>query len=299
MKLELKNISKEYKGVTALNNINLEVETPAMIGFVGPNGAGKSTLMKLLVGQLIPSKGFITVDGLELSKNQNYMKEKLGYLPQDFGLYDELTVEQFLDYMACLKGVKSNKKEIIYDCIEKTNLREKQKSKIKTLSGGQKQRVGIAQAMLNNPQIIIVDEPTVGLDPEERIKFRNLFSRGARDKIIILSTHIIEDVESICNHLIVLNEGEILFNGVPSELVKKALGHVGVIEVNGSGSEKILNCEGQDKFKIVSTMITPTGTSYRVVAEKLTSEAQEITPSLEDAYVYCMLEGGKTCEEQD
>lgn len=297
MKIKLSNVSKEYKGVKALKNINLEIETPTMIGFVGPNGAGKSTLMKLLVGQLIPSKGNITVDGLELNKNENYIKQRLGYLPQDFGLYDELTVEQFLDYMACLKGIKNNKKEVIYECIEKTNLGEKRKAKIKTLSGGQKQRVGIAQAMINNPEIIIVDEPTVGLDPEERIKFRNLFSMGASSKIIILSTHIIEDVESICNHLIVLNKGEVLFNGIPNELIKRAEGHVGIIEISKDANKEILDCEEKDKFKIISTMITSTGTRYRIVADKLPGTAEETTPSLEDAYIYCMLEGGEFIEK--
>jgi ABC-type multidrug transport system ATPase subunit len=291
MKMKLENISKEYKNVKALDNINLAINSPAMIGFVGPNGAGKSTLMKMLVGQLLPTSGNIIVDGVLLNKNEKNLKERLGYLPQDFGLYEELTVEEFLDYMACLKGINKNKRKSINRVISLTSLEEKRKFKIKTLSGGQKQRVGIAQAILNNPELLIVDEPTVGLDPEERIKFRNLFSEGSKEKIVILSTHIIEDVESICNSIIVLNKGKILFAGEPSELVKEALDHVGIIEIEGNNREEILGSGMKGEFKITSTVITPHGTRYRVVSESLPSSFEKITPSLEDAYVYCMLKG--------
>lgn len=291
MEIKLENTSKEYKNVKALDDINLEINSPAMVGFVGPNGAGKSTLMKMLVGQLLSTGGSITVDGIPLNKNERHLKERLGYLPQDFGLYEELKVEEFLDYMACLKGIKENKREAIDRAISMTSLEEKRKFKIKTLSGGQKQRVGIAQAILNNPELLIVDEPTVGLDPEERIKFRNLFSEGSKGKIVILSTHIIEDVESICNSIIVLNKGKILFVGEPNELVKVALEHVGTIEIIGNDREKILQIEMKGEFKITSTVITPNGTKYRVVSENLPSSFEKVTPSLEDAYVYCMLKG--------
>lgn len=289
MEIKLKNVTKEYKGVKALNNINLTINTPAMIGFLGPNGAGKSTLMKILAGQLIQSKGQITVDEKKLSSNLNYLKRKLGYLPQDFGLYDELTVEQFLDYMACLKGINKNRKKSIENCMKNTNLLEKKQARIKTLSGGQKQRVGIAQALLNDPELIIVDEPTVGLDPEERIKYRNLFSQGAGNKIVILSTHIVEDVESICNELIVLNKGEILFNGQPSELVRKAAGHVGIAEVNNEEKEKFMKKEQEGNFKVTSTIVKPNCIHYKIVAKELPDFCIKATPSLEDAYVYCML----------
>lgn len=289
MEIKLTNISKKYKHINALENINLTIKTPAMIGFLGPNGAGKSTLMKILVGQLMISNGDITVDGMELSKNLNYLKKRLGYLPQDFGLYDELTVEQFLDYMACLKGISENRRESIKNCIKNTNLLEKRKAKIKTLSGGQKQRVGIAQALLNDPELIIVDEPTVGLDPEERIKYRNLFSKGASNKIVILSTHIVEDVESICNQLIVLNKGKILFNGVPGELVKKAVGHVGIVEISNEDKEEFMKRENEGSFKVTSTIIKTAGIHYKIVADVLPDFCVEVAPSLEDAYVYCML----------
>lgn len=289
MEIKLSNVTKQYKGIKALENIELTIKTPAMIGFLGPNGAGKSTLMKILVGQLMPSYGNVTVDGKNLSQNLNYLKTRLGYLPQDFGLYDELTVEQFLDYIACLKGISENRKKVIHNCIKNTNLLEKRKAKIKTLSGGQKQRVGIAQALLNDPELIIVDEPTVGLDPEERIKYRNLFSQGASNKIVVLSTHIVEDVESICNQLIVLNKGKFLFNGLPSELIKKAANHVGIVEISNEQKEEFLKREQQENFKVTSTIVKPTGIHYKIVANVLPDFCEAVTPTLEDAYVYCML----------
>ena len=289
MEIKLNNVTKQYKGIKALENIDLTIKTPAMIGFLGPNGAGKSTLMKILVGQLMPSYGDVTVDGKNLSQNLNYLKTRLGYLPQDFGLYDELTVEQFLDYISCLKGISENRNKVILNCIKNTNLLEKRKAKIKTLSGGQKQRVGIAQALLNDPELIIVDEPTVGLDPEERIKYRNLFSQGASNKIVILSTHIVEDVESICNQLIVLNKGKFLFNGLPSELIKKAMGHVGIVEISNEQKEEFLKREQLESFKVTSTIVKPTGIHYKIVANLLPDFCEAVTPTLEDAYVYCML----------
>lgn len=291
MQIKLDNISKEYKDLKAIDNLSLEINSPAMIGFLGPNGAGKSTIMKMLVGQLLPTRGSITIDGIPLNENERYLKERLGYLPQDFGLYEELRVEEFLDYMACLKGINKNKIEAINRAISMTSLEEKRKFKIKTLSGGQKQRVGIAQAILNSPELLIVDEPTVGLDPEERIRFRNLFSEGSKEKIVILSTHIIEDIEAICNYIIVLNKGKIFFVGEPNKLVKEALGHVGIIEITGKNREKILESEVNGEFKITSTVVTLNGTRYKVVSDNLPSSFEKATPSLEDAYVYCMLKG--------
>lgn len=292
MEIKIENISKNYKKIKALDNINLNIKTPAMVGLVGPNGAGKSTLMKILVGQILATEGRITVDGRILDKDFKYLRERLGYLPQDFGLYDELSVEEFLDYMACLKGMEKKRKENIERVIEETSLEEKRKAKIKTLSGGQKQRVGIAQAMLNDPELLIVDEPTVGLDPEERIKFRNIFSKGSSSKIVILSTHIIEDAQSICNYLIVLNRGKILFQGLPSELVERAIGHVGVVEIKND-EDKIQ----EEDFKITSSVVTPNGIRYRIVGESLPDFCEETTPSLEDAYVYCMLKEGELLDE--
>lgn len=254
-----------------------------MIGLVGPNGAGKSTLMKLLVAALLPTTGSIMLDNEVLSKKEKYLKSVLGYLPQSFGLYDELTVWQFLDYMSALKGIKNTRAEITR-VINETNLEEKKHAKIKTLSGGQRQRVGIAQALIGNPALLILDEPTVGLDPEERIKFRNLFSQNAQDKIVLLSTHIIEDVQSICSRLIVIDQGKILFDGRPEELIREAHGHVGVFE-------QADNAIAGEKYQITSRINTARGVSCRIVAEELPSFSESVEPSLEDAYMYLIMKG--------
>jgi ABC-type multidrug transport system ATPase subunit len=223
LKIELKNLQKTYKcGKAALKDISLTLASPSLIGLVGPNGAGKSTLMKLLTANLLPSSGEILVDGLPLLKQERLLKSSLGYLPQEFGLFEDLTTAQFLDYMAALKCIKNKvAKHEIDRVIAITHLEDKRKAKIRTLSGGQKQRVGIAQALIGEPKLLIFDEPTVGLDPAERVAFRNLFAEAAKNKLIILSTHIIEDVQSACDHLIVLNQGEISYSGTPDELMAK------------------------------------------------------------------------------
>ena len=223
MKIEIKDLSMIYpSGKKALDNINMQMESPSLIGILGPNGAGKTTLMKLLIAGLVPTTGGILLDGKALLSQEKSLKSQLGYLPQSFGLYDELTIWQFIDYMAALKGIQD--KKYIDEALEQTSLTEHKKVRIRTLSGGQRQRVGIAQALLGNPRLLIFDEPTVGLDPEERVKFRNLFSEMARDKIVILSTHIIEDVQSICNRVLIINHGEILFDGDSASLIEKACG---------------------------------------------------------------------------
>ncbi|EKS4342559.1 ABC transporter ATP-binding protein [Clostridium sporogenes] len=287
MKISVENLNMIYKvgkkaGKKALNDVSLQIESPSLIGLLGPNGAGKSTLMKLLVAELIPTSGKILIDGVPLLKNERKLKASLGYLPQSFGLYDELTVWQFLDYMAALKGIKNSKK-VIKEVIEKTNLTEKRKARISTLSGGQRQRVGIAQALMGNPELLIFDEPTVGLDPEERINFRNLFSKTAQDKIVLLSTHIIEDVQSVCDKLIVINHGQILFTGTPEELIVLAHNHVGVFEEK---TEQRVNQE----YKITSRVNTARGIACRIVAETLPDFAEAVEPTLEDAYMYLIME---------
>ncbi|WP_315119759.1 ABC transporter ATP-binding protein [uncultured Clostridium sp.] len=283
MNISVKNLNMTYKtGKKALKDVSLQIESPSLIGLLGPNGAGKSTLMKLLVAGLIPTSGEILIDGVPLLKNEKKLKASLGYLPQSFGLYDELTVWEFLDYMAALKGIKNSKK-VIKEVIEKTNLTEKRKARISTLSGGQRQRVGIAQALMGNPELLIFDEPTVGLDPEERINFRNLFSKTAQDKIVLLSTHIIEDVQSVCDKLIVINHGQILFTGTPEELIASAHNHVGVFEEK---TEQRVNQE----YKITSRVNTARGIACRIVAETLPAFAQAVEPTLEDAYMYLIME---------
>ena len=190
MEINIQNVSMVYpSGRQALKDLSLDLRTPSLIGLLGPNGAGKSTLMKLLVAALLPTTGTIRVNGSPLDKAERQLKSQLGYLPQDFGLFDELTVYQFLDYMAALKGLNRPKDEI-QRVLKAVNLEEKAKSRIRTLSGGQRQRVGIAQALLGDPAFLVFDEPTVGLDPEERIHFRNLFSQTAQERLVLLSTEL-------------------------------------------------------------------------------------------------------------
>lgn len=287
MRINLNHLSMTYpNGKQALKDISLTLESPSLIGLVGPNGAGKSTLMKLLVAGLLPTGGDISVDDVPLTKCEKRLKEKLGYLPQDFGLYDELTVREFLDYMAALKGIRDSK-AAIESAILATGLEEKRKARIKTLSGGQRQRVGIAQALLGTPEFLILDEPTVGLDPEERIRFRNFFSRTAQDKLVLLSTHIIEDVQSVCDRLIVIDRGRILFVGRPEELILQARGHVGVLLEQGGG-------EKASALRIISRVNTAEGVLCRGVAEVLPQEARSVEPTLEDAYLYLITQEGKT-----
>ncbi|MFD1178196.1 ATP-binding cassette domain-containing protein [Paenibacillus puldeungensis] len=279
MKISIENLSMTYPtGKRALQDISLKLESPNLIGLLGPNGAGKSTLMKLLVAGLLPTSGKIMLDDSPLLQDEKRLKGSLGYLPQSFGLYDELTVWQFLDYMAALKGI-SDSKDAIRKVIEATNLTEKRRSRIRTLSGGQRQRVGIAQALLGSPDLLIFDEPTVGLDPEERINFRNLFSQTARDKIVLLSTHIIEDVQSVCNQLIIINHGRVLFSGTPEELIALAQGHVGIIQLQ-AGQEVSSN------HHITARVNTSQGVQCRIVSGDLPSFAQVVEPTLEDAYMY-------------
>lgn len=278
MNLSIHNLSMVYpNGKVALKDVSIEMGSPSFIGLLGPNGAGKSTLMKLLIAQLLPTGGSINCDDIPLQSQEMKLKKRLGYLPQRFGLYDELRVWEYLDYMCALKGIKSSRDEVKRVIVE-TNLEEKRKARISTLSGGQRQRVGIAQALLGTPELLIFDEPTVGLDPEERIKFRNLFSQTAADKIVLLSTHIVEDVQSVCNRVIVIDGGEILYDGTPQGLLQRATGHVGSFLENGE-QHAPQNC------KVTDRTFTAQGIRVRLVGEQLPSFAQQIEPTLEDAYM--------------
>ena len=278
MQISLQELTMTYpSGKKALQGVNLELDSPSLVGLLGPNGAGKSTLMKLLVAGLLPTGGAIRVDGEPLLRRGRALKARLGYLPQDFGLYDELTVTQFLDYMGALKGLRDSR-AAIQSAIEEVHLEEKARAKIRTLSGGQRQRVGIAQALLGEPELLIFDEPTVGLDPEERIHFRNLFSRLAQKRLVLLSTHIIEDVQSVCSRLLVLHRGKLRFDGPPEELIRAAEGHVGTFDETGG--------EREEGLHITARVNTARGVACRAVAEMLPPYVQPAEPTLEDAYLY-------------
>ena len=278
MEINIQTVGMTYpNGKQALKGLSLDLRSPSLVGLLGPNGAGKSTLMKLLVAALLPTTGSILVDGQPLTRVERQLKARLGYLPQDFGLFDELTVEQFLDYMAALKGLWGSR-AVIRQVIRSVNLEEKARAKIRTLSGGQRQRVGIAQALLGDPELLILDEPTVGLDPEERIHFRNLFSQTAQDRLVLLSTHIIEDIQSVCGQLVVINRGQVLFSGTPEALIQTATGHVGIFWEKDAAQENGLH--------ITARVNTGQGVRCRAVADVLPPFAQPSDPTLEDAYLY-------------
>ena len=278
MEINIQTVGMTYpNGKQALKGLSLDLRSPSLVGLLGPNGAGKSTLMKLLVAALLPTTGSILVDGQPLTRVERQLKARLGYLPQDFGLFDELTVEQFLDYMAALKGLRGPR-AVIRQVIRSVNLEEKARAKIRTLSGGQRQRVGIAQALLGDPELLILDEPTVGLDPEERIHFRNLFSQAAQDRLVLLSTHIIEDIQSVCGQLVVIDQGQVLFSGTPEALIQTATGHVGIFWEKDAAQENGLH--------ITARVNTGQGVRCRAVADVLPPFAQPSDPTLEDAYLY-------------
>ena len=208
----IQNLKKNYGKLTALNNVNLEIGE-GMYGLLGKNGAGKTTLMRILTTILPETSGKVELCGIPLAKKRE-IRRIIGYLPQDFSLYPSLTVYENLDYCGILSELSSNERKArIKDILEKVNLTDEQKKKAKALSGGMKRRLGIAQAMLNNPKVLIVDEPTVGLDPEERYRFRNLLTESAKERVIILSTHIVEDIENTCTTIGILDKGTLKYNG--------------------------------------------------------------------------------------
>ena len=287
MHIQANHISFTYPGgKRALDDVSLDLASPNLIGLLGPNGAGKTTLMKLLVAGLLPTSGEILIDGKPLKKQEKLLKDNLGYLPQIFGLYDELTIRQFLRYMATLKGLGKAMDDEVDRVMEATNLTELRGRRVGALSGGQRQRVGIAQALLGSPKFMIFDEPTAGLDPEERIKFRTLFSHSAEDKIVLLSTHIIEDIQAVCNRIIVINLGNILFDGTPEQVVQTAKGHTGSLmehEIAGAAGD----------YEITSRISTSDGVVCRIVGTELPDIARPVDPTLEDAYIYLIHREGR------
>jgi ABC-2 type transport system ATP-binding protein len=282
--IEIQNLTKTYRGkVYALNGIDLQIGT-GMFGLVGPNGAGKTTLIRILAGLLRATSGSVTVFGHNLATNagRQSAKANLGYLPQDLGLYPNLNAYEFLDYMAILKGVtdKAERQRQIEDVIEKVRLTDAAKRRLKTYSGGMKRRMGIAQALIGNPKLLIVDEPTAGLDPEERVRFRNLLSDMSSERTIILSTHIVEDISQSCNDLAVMRAGRVLFRGSPADLIERARGYAWVITTDK---------RPDDRLTIVSSLQLQRGIQYRVLGDPDGyANATAVEPSLEDGYMWLM-----------
>jgi ABC-type multidrug transport system ATPase subunit len=284
--IEITALTKTYQGQTpALSEVSMTIQSTGMFGLLGPNGAGKTTFMRILAGILTPTSGNVKVFGHDLGTAQGKQAAKalIGYLPQDLPLYPTLTAWEFLDYMARLKGVTSSqaRKQQVGELLDLVRLTDVANRRLKTYSGGMKRRVGIAQAMLGNPRLVIVDEPTVGLDPEERVRFRNLLTAVSERCVVLLSTHVIEDIGYSCNDLAILQKGTVRFRGSPRTLIQGARGKVWSVlsrdEAPSQGTH------------IVSTLQLEQGIQYRVIGTPESRfKASPIEPSLEDSYMLLM-----------
>lgn len=288
--LAVEHIVKRYGAKNALNDVTIHFSN-GVIGLLGPNGAGKSTLMRMLATIEIPSQGTITYNNKDISKRPGELRRVLGYLPQDFGVYPNMTATEFLEYMAAMNSLsmKSARKRID-DLLEALHLSEARKRLLGGYSGGMKQRVGIAQALLNDPSVLIVDEPTVGLDPEERIQFRNLLASLSGNRIIILSTHIVTDVESIAPQIAILHSGQLISYSTPEQLIRTVEGKVWSCVVPATKFQTL-----QKEYTISNSMQRSDGIHARIISKTQPVLDSSLTsPSLEDAYLYAIsARGGK------
>ena len=287
MKIEIRGLNKIYpNGNRALTNINLEIGT-GMFGMLGPNGAGKSSLMRILVTLMKPSSGEVLVNGMDIQKHRKEIRTMLGYLPQDFRFFTSLKTWEFLDYSGSLAGLKNRKERIreVDRLLDQVGLLEVRDRRANKLSGGMKRRLGIAQALIGNPRLVIVDEPTTGLDPDERIRFRNILSQlSQNDVTIILSTHIVGDISSTCQAMALLNKGEVVFFGPPEQLVNHAAGHVFKLNLTPYEYEK-----AKEQYNVISTIPVETGWEVQIVSDELPEYNYEpVIPNIEHAYVYFM-----------
>ncbi|HXK50641.1 MAG TPA: ABC transporter ATP-binding protein [Clostridiales bacterium] len=284
MKLTVKNLSKTYpNGVKALKNVDLEISN-GMFGLLGPNGAGKSTLMRTIATLQDADEGSVFLDGIDVLTEKDRVREMLGYLPQEFNLDPKVTAEDFLDHIAILKGLTDNmnRKATVEALLVQTNLWQHRKKKLGTFSGGMKQRFGIAQALLGKPSLLIVDEPTAGLDPEERNRFHNLLSEIGEEHVVILSTHIVDDVSDLCSAMAVIHNGEVLLQTDPSAAVKTLEGKVYEKEIQKSDLD-----DYRSKHKVLSTRLFGGKTYIRIYsAQDPDGEFVPVRPDLEDVYFY-------------
>ena len=294
MRLVIDSVSKAYKGnVWGLRNFGMELN-PGVLALVGPNGAGKSTLMRILATITQPTEGRVTWTGVDrltledkatvdISRSPDELREVLGYLPQDFGVYPNLNAVEFLEYLAALKGLDSRTaRRRIDELLRVVNLGEVSRRPLGGYSGGMKQRVGIAQALLNDPQLLIVDEPTAGLDPEERVRFRNLLSELAGDRIVILSTHIVSDAETTATEIAIIDKGRLLEHGAPERMLQAVEGKVWHWVIPSKELAAV-----QQQHLLSSTARRSDGVHVRVVSDSLPGTgAQTAEPALEDAYLY-------------
>jgi ABC-type multidrug transport system ATPase subunit len=282
MELKISRLSKKYsKDKHGLVNFSITIEN-GITGLLGSNGAGKSTLMRIIATVSNPTKGSITFNGEDILKKPNRMRQVLGYLPQDFGVYPNLTGYEYLNYIAALKGIGGKSlQNKVNQLLEGVNLMEVSNRPISTYSGGMKQRLGIAQVLLNDPKVLIFDEPTVGLDPAERVRFRNLISELANDSIVILSSHIVSDIEMIADEVVIMKKGSLVQKGYQSEIIETVENKVFELEI---GKEELRYFK--DNFIIVSTLRKKDSVLLRFVSDTPLSQAVLCEPTLEDAFLY-------------
>ncbi|MBW7920398.1 MAG: ABC transporter ATP-binding protein [Anaerolineales bacterium] len=291
MHLTIQSLSKQYRrGFFGLRDFDLEAK-PGIIGLLGPNGAGKSTLMRMLATITKPSAGTVQWNGVDVVKSPDALRSTLGYLPQDFGVYPNLSALEFLEYIAAIKGLDSaSARRRIEELLVLVNLVHAAKRPLGGYSGGMKQRVGIAQALLNDPQLLIVDEPTVGLDPEERVRFRNLLSDLSGERIIFLSTHIVSDVEATATEIVVINKGRKLQHAAPEKLLQTLEGKVWQWVVPSESLPAL-----KQKHILSGVVRRQDGIQVRAVSEAApASDAQPVAPSLEDVYLHLVSQNGAT-----
>ncbi len=282
MRLKIEGVSKTYRGgVCALRDVTLSLE-PGVLGLLGPNGAGKSTLMKILATITRPTAGRVLWDEADIASRPDGLRRVLGYLPQDFGVYPNLNAIEFLEYLAAVKGIEAGAaRKRIAELLDLVNLTPAAKRPLGGYSGGMRQRVGIAQALLNDPQLLIVDEPTAGLDPEERLRFRNLLSELSGERIVILSTHIVSDIEAVASGIAIMAQGELLAHDAPENLLARLDGRVWEVVVSSADLPAL-----RRDHLVSSTAHRSDGVHARVVANSApTAVARALEPSLEDAYL--------------
>ena len=287
MTISIRELTKVYKGgVTALEGVDIDIPA-GMFGLLGPNGAGKSTMIKILATLLEPTSGQVVIDGLDVSKDRRKIRSRLGYLPQEFGVYPKMRAGEFLDFSARLNGIssKSEREKKVDQLLEKVGLADATRRKVKALSGGMLRRLGIAQALISDPKLLVVDEPTVGLDPEERIRFRGLLQDIGKDIVIILSTHIVGDISSTCENLVILDQGKVRYRGSPQDLTARAEGKAWETVAEEKDLPQI-----KQRFSVISTAPRGDRLHLRLVGEGSANglELKPVTPNLEDAYINFM-----------
>jgi ABC-2 type transport system ATP-binding protein len=285
MPLEIQGLSKQYsRSIWGLRDFSVSVQ-PGVLGLLGPNGAGKSTLMRIIATVARPTQGQVKWNGEDILRAPDSLRAVLGYLPQDFGVYPHLTAVEFLQYLAAVKGLDSSSaRRRIDELLTLVNLNDARKRPLGGYSGGMKQRIGIAQALLNDPQLLIADEPTAGLDPEERVRFRNLLSELAGDRIVILSTHIVSDVEAVATDIAIVASGGLIAHAAPEDLLRSIRGRTWEWTIPSAGL-----AAARQRFEVSSIARRADGVQIRVIADSQPArDAVSASPTLEDAYLACL-----------